>query len=92
MSKLSDKKIQKIQEDILSVLFQKDPHAVFANTIAEEIARDNEFVLSLLNDLHKKGLVTVVDKSNRGGSYLKRKRWTLSKSAYKAYNQLNRNL
>jgi predicted HTH transcriptional regulator len=92
MSKLSQKKIQKIQEDILSVLFENDPHALFANRISEETARDNEFITRLLKDLQNKGLVTAVNKSKRGSTYLKRKRWTLTKSAYEAYNQLNRNI
>ena len=88
MSKLSQKTIEKIQESILSILYENNPRALFANTIAEEIARDNELVLRLLEDLKRKGLVTSIIKSKLGKNYISRKRWTLTNKAYEAYKTI----
>ncbi|MEW6063476.1 MAG: helix-turn-helix domain-containing protein [Nanoarchaeota archaeon] len=88
MSKLSQKTIEKVQEQVLSVLYENNPNALFANTIAKEIARDNEFVYALLKDLKKKGLVTSINKSKKGYSYIKRERWVLTPAVYDTYRNL----
>ena len=55
--------------------------------IAKEIARDEEFVKTLLIDLKKKGLILEIKKSPEGVPYLRRSRWILSDEAYQAYKK-----
>lgn len=83
--KISDKNKQKISEHILAYLYLINPRAVFTFQIAQELARDEEFIKRLLTNLKKKGLVIDIKKNPKGMSYLKRIRWRLSDKAYGAY-------
>jgi predicted transcriptional regulator len=83
--KISTQKKEKIYEQILLCLYSVSPKPLFTLNIAEEIARDEEFVKTLLLYLKKKGLVIEVKKNPAGISYLKRSRWTLSEKAYQIY-------
>ena len=85
--KISNQKRDKIYEQILALLYSVSPKALFTMNIAKEIARDEEFVKTLLIDLKKKGLILEIKKSPEGVSYLKRSRWTLSDAAYQAYKK-----
>ncbi len=85
--KISDSKKEKIYEQILALLYSSSPKSLFTVNVADEIARDEEFVKSLLNDLKKKGLVIEIKKNPEGMSYLKRSRWTLSDIAYQTYKK-----
>lgn len=88
MSKLSEKKIEKIKEDILSVLFDSGLKGMFTYHIAEEIARDDEFVLKLLKELEIKKLVKFKTKSLKGRELKRKKLWVMTDSAYRAYREL----
>jgi hypothetical protein len=83
--KISIQKKEKIYEQILSLLYSVSPKALFTLNIAEEIARDEEFVKTLLLYLKKKELVIEIKKNPQGSPYLKRSRWALSDKAYKIY-------
>ena len=83
--KLSDKKKEKISEQILAFLYSISPKPVFTSHIAEEIVRDDELVKVLLQNLKKKGLVTEIKKNPKGKTYSKRLRWVLSDQAYQVY-------
>ena len=83
--KISNEKREKIEEQILSLLFFNSPRLMFTFHVAKEIARDEEFVKGMLNDLKDKGLVVCVNKNPKGVSYKKRTRWKLSDKAYQAY-------
>ncbi len=85
--KISEQKKEKIYEQILALLYSVSPKALFTLNIAEEIARDEEFVKSLLLTLKKKELVTEIKKNPKGCLYLKRARWKLSDNAYGAYKK-----
>jgi len=85
--KLSEKKKQKIAEQILAFLYSLNPKPLFTSHIAEEIARDDELVKDLLQDLKKKALVLEIKKNPDGKDYLKRSRWKLSDQAYKIYKE-----
>jgi hypothetical protein len=85
--KISNQKKDKIYEQILAFLYSVSPQALFTMNIAKEIARDEEFVKTLLINLKKKGLILEIKKSPEGISYLKRSRWTLSDAAYQAYKK-----
>ena len=93
--KISDKKKDKISEQILSFLYSLPLKPVFTSHIAQEVARDEEFVKNLLIELKKKNLVIEISKNPEGKPYLKRSRWRLSDLAYNAYSgagNLNNNL
>ena len=88
MPRISEKKIKRIKEIILSFLFHNSPKAFFTYGIAQEIARDEEFCKRLLQELSKEELVVKVDKNSKGIKYLRRERWRLTNKAFKAYSEL----
>ncbi|MEK6926562.1 MAG: hypothetical protein AABW50_04765 [Nanoarchaeota archaeon] len=83
--KISQEKKEKISEQILAFLFNMSPKAVFTSHIAKELARDEEFIKSLLNELKNKKLIIEIQKNNKGAVYLRRSRWQLSNSIYSLY-------
>jgi len=83
--KISDKKKDKISEQILAFLYSLSMRPAFTSHIAREVARDEEFVKDLLTELKKKNLVAEIRKNPKGEQYLKRSRWKLSDAAYRAY-------
>lgn len=85
--KISEQKKEKISEQILALLYSVFPKTLFTLNIAKEIARDEEFVKSLLLDLKKKNLIIDIKKNPKGHSYLKRIRWKLSDNTYDVYKQ-----
>ena len=85
--KLSEKKKDKISEQILAFLYSINPKPSFTSHIAEEVARDDELVKTLLQNLKKKGLVLEIKKNPDGEDYTKRVRWSLSDQAYKIYKE-----
>ena len=85
--KISNKKKEKISEQILAYLYSISPQSIFTTKIAEEIIRDEEFIKSLLINLKNKGLVIEIKKNSKGLSYLKRSRWKLSDPAYLSYKK-----
>ena len=95
MPKISKQKKDKISEQILHYLFSSSPEAKFTSDIANEIARDEEFIKSILLEMKKQSLVTEINKNPKGKQYLKRQRWRLSNTVYQAYqkhqNQNNNN-
>lgn len=85
MPRLSDKKIEKIQEQILYFMYTIFPKQIFTADIAREIARDEEFTKKVLQELEKKGLLIKIDKNSEGIKYEKRLRWRISNNAYEIY-------
>ena len=83
--KISDKKKDKISEQILALLYSLSMRPAFTSYIAGEVARDEEFIKNLLTEMKKKNLVAEIRKNPRGKQYLKRSRWKLTDAAYKAY-------
>lgn len=85
MPAISDKKREKIIEQVLYYLFSCSPDSRFTSDIAKEIARDEEFIKSLLEHMKTKGLVSLVNKNSDGLLYKKRQRWRLSNEVYSLY-------
>ena len=83
--KISNKKIEKISEQILALLYSTSPKNLFTSQIAEEIARDEEFVKRLLIQLREKKLIIEIKKNPQGIIYKRRARWRLSDAAYLSY-------
>lgn len=90
--KISSSKKEKIKEAIIHLLFENSPKALFTATIAQAIARDEEFVKRLLLELESQKLVVQLKKNSRGKSYKKRTRWLLEPKVYKTYKDLNKKL
>jgi len=86
--KISQQKKDKISEQILSHLYNIYPKSIFTAEIAKELARDEEFVKSLMFELKRKNLVVSINKNPNGINYVRRIRWRLSNSAYSAYKSL----
>ena len=83
--KLSKEKRDKIAEQILSLLFHSFPKQLFTAEIAREIARDEEFIKTLLFDLKDKNLLVLIKKNKKGLMFVRRLRWQLTPEAYKIY-------
>ena len=83
--KISDKKREKIFEQILALLYEKSPKPLFISEIASELARDEEFIKILLINLKSKGLLVEIKKNPQGKNYIRRARWKLSETAYNSY-------
>jgi hypothetical protein len=83
--RISDEKKEKIYEQILALLYSVSPKPLFTLNIAKEIARDEEFIKTLLLELKKKELIIEIKKNPQGTVYLKRSRWKLTDEAYQVY-------
>ena len=88
MSRISKEKQQKIKEEILSLLFDKSPKALYTYEVAKELIRDEEFVKRLLEELSHDKLIIKISKNKDGIDFLARRRWQLSHATYKAYKDL----
>jgi hypothetical protein len=86
MSKISRQKQEKIMANIISILYEHSPEALFTSHIAKIEGRDEEFTKTLLLELKIKGLVYEVNKNPKGIQYTKRQRWRLSNKTFEAYN------
>jgi len=87
MPKISQGKKDKIAEQILHYLFSISPSSSFSSSIANEIARDEEFTKSILQELKNKNLIIEINKNPKGTNYIRRQRWSLSNQAFDAYNK-----
>lgn len=85
--KISEKKREKIFEQILLYLYSISPRPTFTAHIGRETARDEEFVKKLLLELKKKGLIIEIKKNPKGITYKRRSRWKLSEKTYNAYRK-----
>lgn len=91
--RISEKKVERIKEEILAVLFRNSPKAMFTADIAENMARDEEFIKRLLVDLESKNLIASVKKNSKGIDYLRRTRWRLASQTFQAYQKVyNQNI
>jgi len=87
MPKISQQKIERISEQILSHLFLIFPKQIFTSEIAKETARDEEFIKKLLKELEKKELIVKINKNPQGSQYSRRERWRISNKVHKIYKQ-----
>ena len=87
MSKLSDKKKEKISEHIISILYENYPKMLFTSEVASEVVRDEELTKNLLKNLLNKGIVVSIHKNPKGVKYSRRIRWIISKKTYDFYSK-----
>jgi len=91
--RISQPKIDRIKEEVLSKLFRQSPKAMFTSEIAIHLARDEEFIKKLLLELEKSNLISGVRKNPAGKPYLRRMRWGLTSSTFQAYQRVyNQNI
>jgi len=83
--RISKQKREKISEQALLFLYSINPKPAFTSHIAQEIARDEEFIKKILLQLKNKELVLEIKKNPKGRDYKRRSRWRLSNKAYQAY-------
>ncbi len=83
--KISQEKREKISEQILLFLYSISPRPAFTSHIAQELARDEEFIKKILLELKNKKVVLEVKKNPKGIDYKRRARWRLSEKAYQVY-------
>jgi len=83
--KISEQKKQKISEQVLALLYSKSPQALFTSQIAQELARDEEFIKKILLNLQEKNFILEIKKNPKGKIYLRRSRWRLSDNTYIVY-------
>jgi len=83
--RISEKKKEKISEQILYYLYSSSPKALFTSQIAEELARDDEFIKTLLTELKKKKFVKEIKKNPQGTEYIRRVRWKLRDEVYQYF-------
>jgi len=83
--RLSQTKKDKIAEQVLSFLYHTFPNQPFTATISQEVARDEEFIKTLLYDLNEKGLVIPIRKNKQGDIFTRRIKWRLSQKVYDIY-------
>lgn len=86
--KISKEKREKISEQVLAYLFSINPKPTFTSHIAREVARDEEFLKTLLKYMKSKRLIIEVDKNPKGKKYLRRSRWKLAFNTYELYRSL----
>ena len=85
MPTISKEKQNKIKEQILFYLYSQFPKQLFTSTIAQELARDEEFTKRLLIEMNKDSLIAKIEKNAKGIKYLQRIRWRISNKAHKIY-------
>lgn len=90
MPRISPKTKDRIFEHILSHLFSQSPEPVYTNAIARELARDEEFIKSMLHELENKKLVVKITKNEQGISLARRTRWRLSNTAFDIYTRMQK--
>jgi len=84
--KLSKEKKDKIAEQVLMHLYTSFPKQLFTSEVAKEVARDEEFIKTLMFELKDKNLVLAIKKNEEGKDFIRRVRWQLSGPAYQAYD------
>ncbi|MEK6886058.1 MAG: hypothetical protein AABX17_03770 [Nanoarchaeota archaeon] len=84
--RLSKEKKDKIAEQILLHLYQSFPKQLFTSEISKEIARDEEFIKTIMFELKDKNLVLAIKKNEEGKDFVRRIRWQLSGPVYQAYD------
>ena len=85
--RISQAKKDKIAEQILSFLYQAFPTQPFTAEIAREIARDEEFIKTMMFELKEKGLVNSIRRNSKGESFSRRIKWRLSNKVYDVYSE-----
>ncbi|MBU2634161.1 MAG: hypothetical protein KJ674_02865 [Nanoarchaeota archaeon] len=85
MSKLGKDKESRIKEQILEVLYNTFPKMFYTKELADEILRKDEFILKLLLELKRTGLLNIYEEKKGRGV---RRKWSMSQKVYEEYKKL----
>ena len=85
--RLSQTKKDRIAEQIISFLYHIFPEQPFTAEIAREVARDEEFIKTLLFELKEKQLIIPIRKNSKGDIFSRRLKWRLTNKVYDVYSQ-----
>ncbi len=88
MSKLNQKTLEKIKSEVLSVLYDHNDEGLFTAQIANRVIRDEDFIQNLMLELEKLKVAEKEKLTRKGCSFIRRKRWRLTKKAFDAYKGL----
>ena len=88
MPHIASKTKDRISEQILAHLYTKAPEPQYTASIARELARDEEFIKSLLLTLEQRKLVVKITKNAAGYDFIRRQRWRLTNNAFDAYKRM----
>ena len=80
MSRISEKNFLRVAEQALHALYERFPEPLSTAALSQEIGRDNEFVLRVLEFLEKKGM------AKRTGNVARMRLWTITPAARKKYD------
>jgi hypothetical protein len=83
MSRISEENKEKIKSSVLRILFDESPKSISARFIAQEEARDKQFILKLLKELEKDKVV-----ENVTAEFSRKSFWIMTNEAYKKYREL----
>jgi hypothetical protein len=83
MSRVSKTTIEKIETNVLRILFDESPRSMSATAIADIEARDKQFILKILKGLEKKRVVKNVAKD-----FSRKAFWVMTENAYRKYKEL----
>lgn len=82
MSKISKNSRERLSQEVLRILFENTLKPMSTKDIADELIRDDEFILQLLKELHHHKIVKILP------NYTRRKYWTMTPEAYAEYKKL----
>jgi len=80
MSRISEKNFTRVAEQALHALYERFPEPLSASALSQEIGRDNEFVLRVLEFLEGKGM------AKKTGNLAHVRLWTITPAARKKYD------
>jgi DNA-binding transcriptional regulator GbsR (MarR family) len=83
MSRISKSTKEKIETNVLRILFDESPRSMSATAIAEIEARDKQFILKILRNLETRKLVRNVAKT-----FARKNFWVMTDKAYMKYREL----
>ena len=86
MSRLSKFKKDRLKEEILRVFYENYPNFIYTYQIAENLIRDDEFILNLLKELKHTNFIVCLEETS--GNNIKRK-WGMKKEVYETYKNLS---
>ncbi len=85
MSRISEANFKRIAESALGVLYDHFPLPLSTTQLAQQLARDNEFVLKIMLFLEQKGLAANVMKGLTG-DLSRTVKWKMTKQAKDSYD------
>jgi len=85
MVKLSNKILNLLKDDIISILYENILNPPLTMKISNELRRDKEFTKKLLLELKEQGIITEIKKNNKGKNYIKRSRWAIKQEVLEKF-------